>query len=527
MELYADKLRAIRKSQKLTVEELARMVGISRVTLTAWETKKRIPSEAKIRMLAEVLKVTADEISDLKAKIPISDINFPNSIGSCFTLSANDYNKDEISNIFNSLNSLKKKLHDNKLITQGLLSSMLSMFYVKNIDLKYITANHGFLQNLSLPIVFSVQDKTDFDFFPLREAKENEKLDKTVLLSGKPITIEGYIPGTRKAKWGIISKKPIFDEKNQILGITSSYVDITDRKKSERIREILETNINLMKDRICVKAYNPERPIYCNDAYKAIFKNPESCLKDDNLWVNTFIHPDDRETEKKYMRNQSWPEISRFKAIKNDGTVINIERHYHKIEFSGQEYHFFISVDITDITKVNDVSKTKENELSHLIFDKFLNYSNGLVWLSKCSSKGQITFYGSQEKLYGRQMKTASPMQSWIDKILHDECKNAYHKWSKDIDKQIKRLQNSTPEVIKNSNIDPFIYKTIKPDGTTVYIENKTSFISLNNELYLISIERNITENYLLIKQLKQIKKILYSREKLSSCDKEILKCLH
>ena len=66
MKFYADNFRRIRKQKKLSMEIVAQKAGIVRKTLSFWENKKRIPSETKIRTLANVLNISVSDISDIK-----------------------------------------------------------------------------------------------------------------------------------------------------------------------------------------------------------------------------------------------------------------------------------------------------------------------------------------------------------------------------------------------------------------------------------------------------------------------------
>ena len=244
MELYIEKLKAARRRKRITIEELANKMGISRITLGAWENAKRVPSEAKIRMLAKVLDVPANEISDLEPDQPISGINLAPLDLSINSLINEDkeINKNRITTLISGIMGLNKELFNAKLIIGAMLSSLPSVFYIKGPNLKYITANEVFLKNISLNKNFIVNGKTDSDFFPNSEAKNNYEMDKDVLTTGKSIlNREGYIPGTRKTKWGLISKIPILDSEGKIEGLVGYFVDITERKKSEeKIHVLLE-----------------------------------------------------------------------------------------------------------------------------------------------------------------------------------------------------------------------------------------------------------------------------------------------
>ena len=95
-------------------------------------------------------------------------------------------------------------------------------------------ANDHFMKSFSLDKDFSILNKSDCDFFPKNEYAINEMQDKQVLISGKSIlSEEGFIPGTRKQKWGSISKIPIYDSAGNIEGILGYFIDITSFKEKE------------------------------------------------------------------------------------------------------------------------------------------------------------------------------------------------------------------------------------------------------------------------------------------------------
>ena len=122
---------------------------------------------------------------------------------------------------------------------------MQTMFYIKDSRLKYLTANVSFLNNVSYNPEDRVLDKDDFVFFSQDEARENSEEDRKILQSGQPILRqERLLPGCRKTKWGIVSKIPVFDSENKIVGIIGTFIDITERKKSEGNFKFIEQCLN-------------------------------------------------------------------------------------------------------------------------------------------------------------------------------------------------------------------------------------------------------------------------------------------
>ena len=66
MNFYADKFKKIRELKRISMQKAADAANIDRTTLWAWEKGKRTPSEANIRILAKVLNIYVDQISNLK-----------------------------------------------------------------------------------------------------------------------------------------------------------------------------------------------------------------------------------------------------------------------------------------------------------------------------------------------------------------------------------------------------------------------------------------------------------------------------
>lgn len=58
--MFGDRLKELRQKKKLSQDELARMMNLSRTTITMWETNKREPDFESVKMLAEIFNVTTD-----------------------------------------------------------------------------------------------------------------------------------------------------------------------------------------------------------------------------------------------------------------------------------------------------------------------------------------------------------------------------------------------------------------------------------------------------------------------------------
>ena len=59
---FGERLKQIRANQGLSQEQLAEKIGVSRQAITKWETNRGLPDVENMIILAEIFKVTLDEL---------------------------------------------------------------------------------------------------------------------------------------------------------------------------------------------------------------------------------------------------------------------------------------------------------------------------------------------------------------------------------------------------------------------------------------------------------------------------------
>ena len=59
---FSQKLKEIRKNEGLSQEQLAEKIGVSRQAITKWETEKGLPDVENMIIIAEIFKITLDEL---------------------------------------------------------------------------------------------------------------------------------------------------------------------------------------------------------------------------------------------------------------------------------------------------------------------------------------------------------------------------------------------------------------------------------------------------------------------------------
>ena len=361
MELHVEKLKMVRKRKKITAEELAKMMGISRVTVGAWENAGRIPSEAKIRMLAKVLDIPVNEISDLTPDRTISEIKLAPLGASISSILHRDKEKilSRQTNLVSGIMSMFKELSDARLIIKAMLSSLPSVFYIKGSDLKYITASEAFLKILSLNKNYDVVGKTDADLFPGNEAKINDEMDREVIAGGKSILDkECYIPGNRKSRWGVMSKIPILDSEGRIEGIVGYFIDITERRKAE---EKYDRIVNMSPNLICVTGMDGCLK-FVNPAWEKLlgYTSGELLSKP----VASFIHPDDIVRSNDEMANLARGSLTldfENRYIHKDGSIRHLL--WTAAPIPDEKLIYSIAIDITERMQVKEALRVHQVEL--------------------------------------------------------------------------------------------------------------------------------------------------------------------
>ena len=370
MEFKKEKFKQIRQQKRWSLAALAKHCEISRRSLTLWESGQRTPTEKNIRKLAGFLNIKANLISDIPPEQTVSNKDISQSANLWLELSQNSKKNDSYQNIIHYATILKTKLENASVIIRGLLTSLDSIFYIKDVNLKYIVANNSFLKNLSLNVSYNVIGRSDEDFFSTKEAKLNYEQDKNVLLTGLAArNVEQYIPGSRKKRWGIISKFPITDNENKTIGILGIIVDITEKRETEKLRELLEIHINAMNDSVAISRSNFTAYLYLNKGHENIYGYPNAIFheKDHDFWLNKCVHPDDRERERGFIRTNGWPSKYEYRIIKPDGEIRWIESNItKKIKYLNQDCSIAIDTDITDRKKASKQRIMLENAINKI-----------------------------------------------------------------------------------------------------------------------------------------------------------------
>jgi PAS domain S-box-containing protein len=111
----------------------------------------------------------------------------------------------------------------------------------KDVKERFTFANQKFCAMLNKPLE-EIIGKTDFDFYPPELAAKYQRDDQYVIRTGNIFeTVEANVSPTGETIYVQVIKTPIFDAKEQIIGIQCIFWDITERKRwEERLQQANE-----------------------------------------------------------------------------------------------------------------------------------------------------------------------------------------------------------------------------------------------------------------------------------------------
>ena len=487
------KLIKYRKRERLSCSQLCELIGIGRTTYWKWESGSALPDENYIRLIAKNLNISVSDISDLEPELPVSEINYSETINSYLSFMGMDFEifqQKSINEALQKILSLNQELLKASVIIRALLKATTSIIYVKDKDLKYITANDAFLKNVSLNSGYKVFSKTDDDFFTQTEAKFNFEEDKNVLITGNPVSgVERYIPGSRKKKWGYVSKQPIFDNNNKISGVIGSFTDITKLKELEGKRMILENAVNSLDSYIWIAKYNPAsdknvQVLYLSKSVLDICRQKFSESIEDKNYNE--ICESFRPLHYSYIND----------LIKSGNGIFPFNREYYEFSKIYNNHRFFLERIVNYESHyyfgiLEDITERKATEKNLKLLDISIDGMSDAVGIFDIKQNKYIYLNNAIEKITGYSIDNFYNLgrEFWLNTCVHPE------------DRELQSSYLKIQEWPLNREL-----RIIKPDGKVSWVEARTfpKNKSFGNET-VITILRDITEQ----KKLQEERELL------------------
>lgn len=126
------------------------------------------------------------------------------------------------------LEAYELKLKENQVLLQSILDNTSSIIYVKNLGGKYQLVNRRFLEVLQLKEE-EVINHTDYDFCDSGKADDYRSMDEVVIQTEGSIEMEEQLVTAAGPLHLLLTKFPLRDNDNNIVGISGIATDMTER----------------------------------------------------------------------------------------------------------------------------------------------------------------------------------------------------------------------------------------------------------------------------------------------------------
>ncbi|HVB39106.1 MAG TPA: ATP-binding protein [Vicinamibacterales bacterium] len=132
---------------------------------------------------------------------------------------------------------------------RSVFDSTADYVFAKDVQGRYIEANHAYLSALALPAA-KVIGHTDADLFPADAANDAAARDQIVELSGETLESEATLTLGGRPRVLLMRRSPWRSVKGEVMGVITVATDISERKQADQERETLMRELRETNTRI-------------------------------------------------------------------------------------------------------------------------------------------------------------------------------------------------------------------------------------------------------------------------------------
>ena len=472
MNFYKKKVQELMYEKKYTMNKLSRLMGASHTSVSLWLSGCHLPRERNIILMARALKVSVSEISDMEEADDISAEISGYFQGWGASLKKN---KTELeapcARAIEEIENIKSEQYRLRTVTRAFMLTMQSMLYVKNYYGKYILANESYLKAIGLAVNINIIGKTDDDIMSEKCARINNSQDMEIINIGKVEinkSVKFPFPNS-KIKWCVMTKVPLKDDKQNIVGMVASFTNITEEEKLRRQEKILSEAIiqsNAAIGVVSVSASAKRKFIYLNDALLDMIGYSRNDLQKDFFCWRKCIEKDDRQNFDEHVANHNQDVRSLLFGYDNPktGKLIYIRIKSLRVKDSNLIYNCFY-----DETEKIKEKKDKEKLISgYSLLGSFIDKSRFALFVGEYRD----TILNVEEYIYRNKIsyKYIGENEKWKDIIVPEQ-------------------RNELLKLAKNKKFPrKAIYNIIRKDGTVGTVEERTRIREDNGRYFFSSL---------------------------------------
>lgn len=171
----------------------------------------------------------------------------------------------------------EQELRDSRAFYSSLVENLPHKVFRKDVDGRFTFANSRFCAELGRPLE-AIVGRTDFDFFPASCAAKYRQDDRKVLETGTPFeSVEEHraLDKPGEVSYVLISKVPIRDGNDQIMGVQGVFLDVTAQRRAQEALRESEARFGAFMDNTPAVAFIKDdqgRYVYINALFERLFR---------------------------------------------------------------------------------------------------------------------------------------------------------------------------------------------------------------------------------------------------------------
>jgi PAS domain S-box-containing protein len=316
----------------------------------------------------------------------------------------------------------EKKLMDERRLLRTIIDNIPINIYAKDLEYRKTLANKSELKYLGVETELDVLGKTDFDMYGENAASNTLIEDQLVICEGQSIL--GEVKPMGDDNWALISKLPLKNEDEQIVGMVGISIDYTERKKTQEQLSIFLNLFDNISDAVQVVTEEGQL-FYLNKVAGEVLGIDPAHVGEFNVtdYLNDFPTMEDWHKHIEQLKVEDHLTIERVYMNIVTKAEIPVEVTVKYIYLNGKGFIVANSRDITDRKRnENELRASEERKASLIssISDLVFVLDNDLRFVEYHIPSGVVVFF-NLEQYFGKKvpdMDISQPSKAKIEVVL-------------------------------------------------------------------------------------------------------------